>query len=181
MACFDIMGKATGRPVCDLLGGRVRDVVPFSAYLFYKLGRGRRTWLRRRSSGHGVGGCAPGPALTPDEVVVQAQAMCDSIRLPVDQAQGRRHAADEEVDAMLALREAFGPDVPLRLDPNAIWRVETAIEMGRRLEGVLEYYEDPVRGQEAMAEVGAAAADAHGDQHVHDLVRGHSRQCRARF
>ncbi len=31
VACFDIMGKATGRPVCDLLGGRLRDRVPFSA------------------------------------------------------------------------------------------------------------------------------------------------------
>jgi len=37
VACFDIMGKATGRPVCDLLGGRVRDRVDFSAYLFYKV------------------------------------------------------------------------------------------------------------------------------------------------
>src|SRR5207244_1545754 len=36
VACFDAQGKALGRPVCDLLGGRVRDEVPFSAYLFYK-------------------------------------------------------------------------------------------------------------------------------------------------
>jgi glucarate dehydratase len=36
VACYDLMGKATGRPVCDLLGGRVRDRVDFSAYLFYK-------------------------------------------------------------------------------------------------------------------------------------------------
>lgn len=36
IACLDIIGKATGKPVCDLLGGRVRDRVPFSAYLFYK-------------------------------------------------------------------------------------------------------------------------------------------------
>src|SRR3712207_3787683 len=36
VACYDIIGKATGRPVADLLGGRYRDAVPFSAYLFYK-------------------------------------------------------------------------------------------------------------------------------------------------
>ncbi len=36
VACYDIIGKATGRPVADLLGGRYRDLVPFSAYLFYK-------------------------------------------------------------------------------------------------------------------------------------------------
>jgi glucarate dehydratase len=36
VACYDIIGKATGRPVADLLGGRYREAVPFSAYLFYK-------------------------------------------------------------------------------------------------------------------------------------------------
>ena len=53
----------------------------------------------------------------------------------------------------MALREAFGPDTPLRLDPNAVWAVDTAINWCKKMEGVLEYYEDPVRGQEAMAEV----------------------------
>src|ERR1700747_3157668 len=38
VACLDIQGKAAGRPVADLLGGAVRDAVPFSAYLFYKWG-----------------------------------------------------------------------------------------------------------------------------------------------
>ena len=28
-------------------------------------------------------------------------------------------------DCTFALREAFGSDTPLRLDPNAIWSVET--------------------------------------------------------
>lgn len=36
VACLDVQGKALGRPVSDLLGGKVRDAVPFSAYLFYK-------------------------------------------------------------------------------------------------------------------------------------------------
>ena len=36
IACLDIIGKAVGKPVCDVIGGRVRDAVPFSAYLFYK-------------------------------------------------------------------------------------------------------------------------------------------------
>src|SRR4051794_1050322 len=40
VACLDILGKATGKPVCDVIGGRVRDEVPFSAYLFYKHGGG---------------------------------------------------------------------------------------------------------------------------------------------
>ncbi|GHD59339.1 hypothetical protein GCM10010317_049990 [Streptomyces mirabilis] len=36
VACLDAQGRLTGRPVSDLLGGRVRDSVPFAAYLFYK-------------------------------------------------------------------------------------------------------------------------------------------------
>lgn len=36
VACLDAQGKLLGRPVSDLLGGRVRDSVPFAAYLFYK-------------------------------------------------------------------------------------------------------------------------------------------------
>ncbi|MFN7280422.1 MAG: glucarate dehydratase, partial [bacterium] len=36
VACMDIIGKVTSRPVVDLLGGKMRDAVPFAAYLFYK-------------------------------------------------------------------------------------------------------------------------------------------------
>ncbi len=35
-AILDIQGKALNRPVCDLLGGRIRDEIAFSAYLFYR-------------------------------------------------------------------------------------------------------------------------------------------------
>lgn len=34
--CLDIQGKAYGRPVSDLLGGRVRDAVDTAAYVFYR-------------------------------------------------------------------------------------------------------------------------------------------------
>src|SRR5690348_7822583 len=40
IACLDIIGRAIGKPVCDVIGGRVRDRVSFSAYLFYKHGGG---------------------------------------------------------------------------------------------------------------------------------------------
>src|SRR5437868_2590754 len=36
IACLDLIGKAVGKPACDVVGGRARDAVPFSAYLFYK-------------------------------------------------------------------------------------------------------------------------------------------------
>ncbi len=31
VACLDLIGKSVGQPVCDLIGGRVRDKVAFSA------------------------------------------------------------------------------------------------------------------------------------------------------
>ena len=36
LACLDACGKATGRRVCELLGGPVRNEVEFAAYLFYR-------------------------------------------------------------------------------------------------------------------------------------------------
>jgi glucarate dehydratase len=36
VACLDIVGKIVGKPIVDLLGGKRRESVPFSAYLFYK-------------------------------------------------------------------------------------------------------------------------------------------------
>ncbi|MEZ4661844.1 MAG: enolase C-terminal domain-like protein [Caldilineaceae bacterium] len=89
-------------------------------------------------------------------MVAQAQAMCDEFGFKSIKLKGGAMPPAEETAAMLALHEAFGPGVPLRLDPNAIWSVETAIEQGRKLEGILEYYEDPVRGQENMGKVGRA-------------------------
>src|SRR6201988_4792100 len=35
-ACLDIIGKKLGVPVCDLLGGRVRDRIKFASYLFFR-------------------------------------------------------------------------------------------------------------------------------------------------
>jgi glucarate dehydratase len=57
----------------------------------------------------------------------------------------------QEVDAVIALRKAFGEKYPLRIDPNALWTVETSIKYGKEMEPYLEYLEDPVRGQENMA------------------------------
>ncbi|MEV6308968.1 glucarate dehydratase family protein [Streptomyces sp. NPDC051840] len=141
VACLDIQGKAAGRPVSDLLGGAVRDRVPFSAYLFYK-------W-----AGHP--GAEPddwGEALDPDGIVAQARRMTESYGFSAIKLKGGVRPPEEEIEAVLALREAF-PGTPLRLDPNAAWSVATSVRVARRLEGVLEYLEDPAPGLDAMAAV----------------------------
>src|SRR5258708_1577349 len=35
-ACLDILGQAWGVPVCDILGGRLRERVPFATYCFFR-------------------------------------------------------------------------------------------------------------------------------------------------
>jgi len=151
VACLDIIGKKLDRPVVDLLGGKSRGKAPFAAYLFFKYkGAGgdlqfgtdpsARGWLKARQE----------EAISPDQIVEQAKAMCAAYGFQSIKLKGGALPPAEECESMLALRETFGPDIPLRLDPNAIWSLETAIHYGKKLEGVLEYYEDPVRGQENM-------------------------------
>ncbi len=154
VACLDIQGKITGKPVVDLLGGKVRDRVPFSAYLFYKYG-GAGGALEFKMDPYATGWDAgrQAEALTPAQMVDQAKAMCREFGFKSLKLKGGVFEPRVEVDTLLALRDAFPADVPIRFDPNALWEVETAVRYGRELEPVLEYLEDPVRGQEAMAEV----------------------------
>ncbi|PLS78306.1 MAG: glucarate dehydratase, partial [Chloroflexi bacterium] len=76
VACLDLIGKALGRPVCDLLGGRVRDRVPFSAYLFYKhAGAGGEWGFECDPAAHGWAAARQAEALSAEALVEQAQAM----------------------------------------------------------------------------------------------------------
>lgn len=145
VACLDVAGKATGRPVSDLLGGAVRDAVPFSAYLFYK-------WAAHP-------GAEPdcwGEALDPDGIVTQARRIIGEYGFTAIKLKGGVFAPEEEAAAIEALRAAF-PDHPLRLDPNAAWTPETSMKVAARLSGVLEYLEDPTPGLDGMADVAAQA------------------------
>lgn len=141
VACLDIQGKALGRPVSDLLGGAVRKEVPFSAYLFYKWGAHPGEQPDRY-----------GEALDAAGIVDQARWMLSTFGFGAIKLKGGVFDPREEILAIHALRDAF-PHVPLRLDPNAAWSVETSIRVGRELAGVLEYLEDPTPGISGMATV----------------------------
>ncbi len=154
VACMDIIGKVTGRPIVDLLGGKRRDRVPFSAYLFYKYeGAGGKLAFGTDPDAQSWTAARQAPALDPAGIVAQAKAMCAEFGFQSIKLKGGVFDPRQEVDAMIALRETFGSDVPLRIDPNALWTVETAIKYGREMEPILEYLEDPVRGQDNMATV----------------------------
>ena len=145
VACLDIQGRATGRPVHALLGGKVRDRVPFSAYLFYK-------W-----AGHpGAPADDWGEALDPAGIVAQARLLVDRYGFGSLKLKGGVFPPDDELAAVAALREAF-PDHPLRLDPNAAWSVPTSIAVAEKSAGLLEYLEDPTPSIGGMAAVARAA------------------------
>ena len=140
VACLDAIGRATGRSVSDLLGGRVRDRVPFAAYLFFKQA-GDDPW---------------GEVMTSEAIVGEAREMVRRYGFRSLKLKGGVIDPDREADAIQVLREEF-PRVPLRLDPNAAWSRATAHRVAKRLAGALEYLEDPVPGLDAMAEVAATA------------------------
>ncbi|MCS7032585.1 MAG: mandelate racemase, partial [Phycisphaerae bacterium] len=48
-ACIDIIGKKLGIRACDLLGGALRERVPFASYLFYR-GRNEKTGVGGEST-----------------------------------------------------------------------------------------------------------------------------------
>lgn len=154
VACLDLAGKAFDRPVATLLGGIVRERVPYAAYLFYKYeGAGGELGFGVDPRATGWAAARQRAALDPAGIVTQAEAMVREFGFESIKLKGGCFEPAQEVAAIAALREAFGPKVPLRLDPNALWTVETSIAWGRRMEGVLEYLEDPCRTQEGMAAV----------------------------
>ena len=91
VACLDIMGKATGRPVCDLLGGRVRDRVDFSAYLFYKYeGAGGELGFDTDPRRRRLACCSPARCARSRRDRRTGAGHVQRVRLQVHQAQGRR-------------------------------------------------------------------------------------------
>lgn len=145
VAMWDAFGKATNRRVCDLLGGQVRETVPFSAYLFYKFGRhlGETqddVW---------------GEVLTPEQLVDETHRMVELYGFDAIKLKAGVFEPEAEIAGLRALRDAF-PKAPLRIDPNGGWTVETTLKLLPQLEGLIEYLEDPTVSIEGNAKVQAA-------------------------
>lgn len=141
VAMLDLQGQRLDAPVCDLLGGTVRDAVPYSAYLFFKHAR------------HVDASYAPDPwgeAITPEQVVAQARRMIGRYGFGSIKLKGGVFEPAHEIACIRALREAFA-GMPLRLDPNANWSLPTSVAAAPALDALLEYYEDPTPGLEGMA------------------------------
>ncbi|QIP12710.1 glucarate dehydratase [Spirosoma aureum] len=138
MACLDIQGKVLNRPLSDLLGGRVRDEVPFIAYLFWRYDR-------------------PGDGKQ-DETAEDLADFCEELHETLGVNAMKLKAGvmkpKEEVRVLELCRDRLGDDFGLRIDPNGLWSVTTAVQMGHRMEDLnIEYFEDPSWGLEGNASV----------------------------
>ncbi len=149
VGCLDLIGKSVGQPVCDLIGGRVRDEVPFSAYPFYKHAGGGGEGRDAREDEYGE-------ALTPEALVRQVKQMVGKYGFGSIKFKGGVLEPDLEIETIKLLRRELGPKVPLRIDPNSAWTVETSVRVGKALAKELSgggYLEDPTAGLENMAAV----------------------------
>ncbi|GAC1328664.1 MAG: enolase C-terminal domain-like protein [Candidatus Dormibacteria bacterium] len=137
-ACLDIAGRALGMRVCDLLGGALREEVPFASYLFY----------RYRDPVTGAGG-----EESPDEIVAHASDLVRRHGFQTHKLKGGVFPPGHDVSVLEAVSAAF-PDHRVRLDPNAAWSVEQSIEVARHLAPLPnDYLEDPTFGLDGMRRV----------------------------
>jgi glucarate dehydratase len=143
VALLDVQARSLGVPVHELLGGAVRRKVPFSAYLFFKFSSDVDASYRSDPWGE---------VLNAEQLVKQARTMIERYGFGSIKLKAGALDPDHEVECLKALKRAF-PHHPLRIDPNANWSLDTAIRMAQRLQGDLEYYEDPTPGLEGMAEL----------------------------
>ena len=138
-ACLDIMGRALDMRVCDLLGGAMRERVPFASYLFY-----------RHPSDDGLGG-----EVSAAEIVAHARALVERHGFRTHKLKGGVFPPAHDVEVLRALSEAF-PGHRVRLDPNAVWSVEESLGVAAALADLPnDYLEDPVWGLDGMRRVRA--------------------------
>ena len=137
IAGCDVLAKAAGIPVAELLGGGHRPTVPVNATIGADDPE-LASRLARRALEHGF----------------------KCVKLKV----GMHHALDAECALVGAVRDAIGASTRLRLDANQAWDVDTAVqrtrELDRRFE--LELVEQPVAADNiaGMARVRALAGVA---------------------
>lgn len=137
-ACIDLAGKKLGIRACDLLGGALREEIPFASYLFY----------RYRDSKTGLGG-----EESASELVSAVRELKRKHGFHSHKLKGGVFPPDHDLEVYLALAAAF-PEDSFRLDPNAAWSVEESIRVGHAIEHVRnDYYEDPCWGLEGMRRV----------------------------
>ena len=138
-ACLDILGQKWGVPVCDILGGRLRDRVPFASYLFFRYPNPKD---------------GAGEVRTIEQLITHARDLRERYGFTSHKLKGGVFAPEYELECYHELACALGGDDRFRFDPNGVWSTETAIWFAQRIEEVRnDYLEDPVFGMAGMRRV----------------------------
>ena len=137
-ACLDILGQKWGVPVSEILGGRLRERVPFASYLFYRYPHPRD---------------GAGEVRTVEQMVAQVRELKQRYGFTSHKLKGGVFPAEYELECYGALAAAL-PEDHFRFDPNGVWSTETAIWFGQQIEHIRnDYLEDPVFGMAGMRRV----------------------------
>lgn len=136
-ACLDVLGQAWNVPVHDILGGALRDRVPFASYLFFRY--------------PGVKGAAE--VRTAEQLVANATSLKGQYGFRSHKLKGGVFHPDYELECFRAVAAAC-PGDRVRFDPNGVWSAEQAIRFGQAIEDLdNDYLEDPVFGLHGMRRV----------------------------
>jgi len=134
-ACLDIIGQAWGVPVSEILGGRLRDRVPFAAYCFFRYPNPQT---------------GEGEVRTIDQLVQNALDLKQRYGFTSHKLKAGVFPQDYELEAYRALAAAL-PGDSYRFDPNGVWSTEQAIRFSQAIEDIRnDYLEDPVYGLNGM-------------------------------
>lgn len=134
-ACLDLLGQQWGVPVSEILGGRLRERVPFAAYCFFRYANSKT---------------GEGEIRTPLQMVEYARQLKARYGFTSHKVKGGVFHPDYELEVYRALAAAF-PGDSFRFDPNGVWSTEQAIRFGQSIEGIRnDYLEDPVFGLNGM-------------------------------
>ncbi len=137
-ACLDILGQAWGVPVSEILGGRLRERVPFASYLFFRYPDPRT---------------GSGEVRTIDQLVQTALDLKAQFGFTSHKLKGGVFHPTYELEAYRAVAAAL-PGDSYRFDPNGVWSTEQAIRFGQSIEDLCnDYFEDPVFGMNGMRRV----------------------------
>jgi glucarate dehydratase len=137
-ACLDILGQKWGVSVSEILGGRLRDRVPFASYLFFRYPNPRD---------------GKGEVRTIEQLVESALLLKESYGFTSHKLKGGVFPPKYELECYRALAAALDGD-RFRFDPNVVWSTETGIWFGQQIEDIRnDYLEDPVFGLSGMRRV----------------------------
>jgi len=137
MACWDLVGKVLGKRCGDLWGGIEQEQIEFAAYVFY-----------RYASATDIG-----KGDTPEDAVDHAEELFERFGFRDIKFKNGVLNPQQEIRSVRLMRERLDGRLRyLRIDPNAVWSVQTSIRVLNEITDYgLEFCEDPTWGIEGMS------------------------------